>query len=368
MADTLWLLTARARGTQHWVCNTDADAEAIRIGQHEYPVILNKDSTYSSSYVQSPRSTWLRYPYQEALRAMPPAFQWLAQPLLKLLLCPLSTLLSTSRLEHAVCPGNYLISTNLYPEWESGELGLLTEKLCTAYPQKPFMIRNICPDIHPALADELQQKGWLLLPSRLVYLCDPSDPAVWKHNHIRKDMKLLDDGYTEHLQHEQLQPQDLPALRSLFRQLFIDKYSCLNPDFSDDFFSFCLETRFLELHALRWQGRYAGVLGLYQHPDSGWITTPLIGYDTSLPKEAGIYRRLMALLLREARNKNLRLHYSSGAGHFKRARGGKPVMEYSAVYGAHLPAGPRLALQSVHKLLHQLAPSILKKADGLDSY
>ena len=152
---------------------------------------------------------------------------------------------------------------------------------------------------------------------------------------------------------------DVPALQRCFRALFIDKYSVLNPDFTPEFFALCLDKRFLELHALRMDGRIVGVIGFYQR--YGWLTTPLLGYDTTLPPELGLYRQLMALLLREAQARGLRLHYSSGAGAFKQHRGGVPALEYSAVFSGHLPGRQRLALGTLAGILQRMAGPILSR-------
>ena len=199
----------------------------------------------------------------------------------------------------------------------------------------------------------------------MIYLCDPSEKQVWKRNHVKQDAKLLVNGDVEIVRQCELHLNDLTELRDVFRQLFIDKHSHLNPDFSPAFFELCLETTFLELIGLRWQGRWVGVLGLYIHPESGWLTTPLIGYDTGLPQELGLYRRLMAILLSEAKNRGCRLHYSSGASQFKRARGGVPALEYTAVYDQHLPTRQRKATSLLIKLFQQFAPTMLKRADQL---
>ncbi|MBR7784459.1 hypothetical protein KDM89_20195, partial [Undibacterium sp. LFS511W] len=90
---------------------------------------------------------------------------------------------------------------------------------------------------------------------------------------------------------------------------------------------------------------------------------PLIGYDTQLPKELGIYRRLMALLLKLAKDKQMKLHYSSGAAQFKLARGGLPALEYTAVYSQHLPAVKKFSLSLFSRLLQRCAPTILSYAD-----
>lgn len=365
VADALWLLTARSRGGSHWVSNTHCDIQTADIGGHPYPVSLLDDSDWQESYVSSPRSTWLRYARQEALRQLSPPLSALLKAGSCLIFGPLSALLQASRLDQAAIIGNHLVSTNLYPAWSHPELQCMTEAMSTRHPQRPLMMRNICPEVSPGLMQHLQQLGWNMVPARMIYLCDPQQKTVWKHNHVKQDARLLQDSQVEIVSQDQLTSGDLPALRQLFRQLFIDKHSYLNPDFSLAFFELCLETRFLELKALRWQGRWVGILGLYAPSCNNWLTTPLIGYDTSLPQELGLYRRLMALLLHEARQRQLGLHYSSGASQFKRARGGVPALEYTAIYDRHLPNQPKRYIRLWEKLFQQWVPGLLKRADKL---
>ncbi|MBI3727918.1 MAG: GNAT family N-acetyltransferase [Burkholderiales bacterium] len=365
VADALWLLTARSRGGQHWLNNATCDIDAIEIAGQSQPVTLLEKSSWQESYVASPRSTWLRYPRQEILRQVDPAW---AQAI-KLGSCAifglLSALFKASKLDQAAIIANHLVSTNLYSDWSVTEISAATDKLLNTYPQRPLMMRNICPQVNPELTESLLSAGWQLFPSRMIYLCDPQQTSVWKHNHVKQDARLLDNTEVEVLTHEHLQMQDIAVLQQLYRQLFIDKHSYLNPDFSAAFFELCLETQFLEMHALRWQGRLVGVLGIYTHPEHGWLTTPLIGYDTSLPKELGLYRRLMALLLKTAKDKKLKLHYSSGASQFKRARGGIPQLEYTSIYNRHLSTTAVQSTAIFGRLLTTFAPAILKKADGI---
>lgn len=365
MADALWLLTARSRGGQHWLKNATCDIDAIEIAGQSQPVTLLEKSSWQESYVASPRSTWLLYPRQEILRQVGPAW---AQAI-KLGSCaifgPLSALFKASKLDQAAIIANHLVSTNLYSDWSATEISTTTDKLLNTYPQRPLMMRNICPQVNPELTKGLLSAGWQLFPSRMIYLCDPQQASIWKHNHVKQDARLLDHSEVEVLRHEALQIQDIAVLQQLYRQLFIDKHSYLNPDFSAAFFELCLETQFLEMHTLRWQGRLVGVLGIYTHPEHGWLTTPLIGYDTSLPKELGLYRRLMALLLKTAKDKKLKLHYSSGASQFKRARGGTPQLEFTAIYNRHLSTTAVQSAAIFGRLLTTFAPAILKKADGI---
>lgn len=347
------------------LANADCEFESVDIDGRPHPVTKNSDKKRGQSYVLSPRSAWIDYANEEATRRVNPIFRWLAKITCYCVLSPVSFLLHIGGLDSAVTVANRLISTNLYPNWQRPDIEKLTTELSARFENRPLVIRNICPDVTPDLARSLQETGWQLIPARMVYLCDPQQETVWKHNHVKKDARLLTNGEFEVIRPDQLRAADLPRLRALYRQLFIEKHSQLNPDFTPEFFDLCLESGFLELVALRLKDEIVGVLGLYEHTESNWLTTPLIGYDTNVAQEYGIYRCLMALLLQEAKNRHLRLHYSSGASQFKRARGGEPSLEYTAVFSQHLSPLKRLANRWFANGMQKLAPSILKSADGL---
>jgi hypothetical protein len=366
-ADALWLMAARKRGGAHWVANADCEVRQIDIGQHALPATRLQHEHPDASYVASARSAWLRYPQHEAGRLLGNGWAWAGRLASAALLSPCSLLIHKAGLHNAAMLGNHLLSTNLHPDWGLKELLQLQEQAISIYPQQPLILRNICPQLTPKLAQALQREQWQLVPARMVYLCDPSQQEVKQHNHVKRDAKLLAGKDMEVLGPQDIHSSDLPALRELFRQLFIHKYSRLNPDFTPAFFELCLETGFLQLHALRYQGKMAGVLGIYEQ-DFGhcqrWVTTPLIGYDLALAQELGLHRRLMALLLQQAQQKKAGLHYSSGAASFKKARGGQAQLEYCAIYSRHLGGLRHRANIWFAKLLNDIAPRILARADA----
>ncbi|WP_394781248.1 hypothetical protein [Undibacterium sp.] len=372
LADALWLLVARARGGTHWLANADCAVHSLEIDHGAQPVTLLQTthaSTGAQTYVASPSSTWVSYPQHEILRRLPSGLGLIGKAVTACMLSPLAMLVKGGKLDQAAIFGNKLISTNLYPDWEHSQLQQLHQQLADTYPQRPLMLRNICPQVNPSLAASLEQLGWQMVPSRIVYLCDPAQASVGKRNHVKQDKKLLAGSDMELLTPQQIQASDLPAMRQVFRSLFIDKHSSLNPDFTPAFFEMCHESNFLDLYALRYQEKIVGAVGLYEHYDKygdrNWLTTPLIGYDQSLPQELGIYRRLMSLLLQQAQQRQASLHYSSGAGQFKRARGGVAHMEFTAIYNRHLPKLARSCNETFAKLMQNYAPAILKKADSL---
>ncbi|MFP3787222.1 hypothetical protein SB769_39120, partial [Burkholderia sp. SIMBA_024] len=68
-----------------------------------------------------------------------------------------------------------------------------------------------------------------------------------------------------------------------------------------------------------------------------FLAAPVLGYDTALPQELGLYRMLSYLVARTAHENGVQLHNSSGVAEFKRNRGAEPEFEYTAVYTRHLP-------------------------------
>jgi hypothetical protein len=360
-ADHGWLLEALTHGGAQWVANINARVTRARIGEHDVPVTILTGAPAHSAYVGSPRAAWISYPYAEALDLFTGWRQACAAVALGALAAPIVAAMTAGGIDRAAVVSNHLVSTNLHPAWPPDEIAAATLRLAAMFPHRPLLMRNICPAVDPRLAAGLLQAGWRLVPARRIYVADPRESALWKHNHLKRDVRLLARSDLELLRPEAITAADLPGLQAVFRQLFIAKHSTLNPDYTDAFFAFCRERRFLDLYALRQCGRPVGVLGVYER--GGWATTPLIGYDTTLPQEMGIYRRLMALLFREAHQRGCRLHLSSGAGGFKSARGGVAHVEYTAVHARHLMPPRRVAIAAFAALMERAVPWALAQAE-----
>lgn len=352
-ADGLWLDAAERYGALHWLDNVSARIERIDLGGQPVPLVLPapRDGT---SYVACPISAWARYP-QEELRRRGRIGHALARPAVT----GLAAWMRAAGLHRAASLGNWLVSTNLHPDASAADWRHARDAALVLAPDRPLIVRNVCPAHDAALAHTLRDAGWWLMPARRVYLCDPRDDAVQRRNNVRNDRRALNKAHLEPVDAAAMDAGELAGFRSLFRQLFIDKHSRLNPDFSDAFFAHCRDTGFLRLHGLRHEGRVVGVIGLMER--HGWTTAPLLGYDTAAPKTLGLYRALMALSFESAAAAGTRLHLSSGAGEFKRARGGEPALEYSALYVRHLPPARRAAAGALVALMQRAAPPALAR-------
>jgi hypothetical protein len=351
-SDNAWLGGATAHGAQNWLDNAHGQVLRLDLADHHIPLMLTHENA-STSYVASLPSAWVRYTVDEAMRHT----HRLGLYPVRAALAPLLGLLRVANLHRAALLGNWLVSTNLYPQVAPAAWHQARHAAIAVAGQRPLAIRSVCHNGVTDLPKTLADDGWLLIPARLVYLCDPADARVASHHNVRRDRKLLHSNTVELLPPAALAEEDISDMRRCFRQVFIDKYSAYNPDFSDAFFRLCLEHRFLELYALRHADQLVGVLGVLER--HGWVTAPLIGYDTTAALSLGLYRRLMALLLEQAAQRQCKLHYSSGAGQFKRVRGGTPVLEFTAVYVQHLPRHQQLATAAFAALMSRFGTRLL---------
>lgn len=153
-------------------------------------------------------------------------------------------------------------------------------------------------------------------------------------------------------------------MAELYRMLYLDKHSRLNPQYDEAFVRAAIRDHWLEFHGLRdGSGRLVGIWG-YFTIDNTVMTVPFIGYDTALPPESGLYRQLFLGIHRQVNDRKQLLNYSSGAGDFKRRRGAVPVVEFNAVFDRHLPERRRMAFRVAALVLNRLARPWLE-ANGL---
>jgi Acetyltransferase (GNAT) domain len=139
----------------------------------------------------------------------------------------------------------------------------------------------------------------------------------------------------------------------------LKKYSYYNPRFTEAAIRLWREQRLLEMFGLRSpEGRLDGVVGCFGRDRV--LSAPLVGYDTSLPQKLGLYRMLIALVLRQAARQALTLNLSAGASGFKRLRGGVAHLEYTALFCAHLPPHRRAMWRTLTWLLTEVGARVLQ--------
>lgn len=316
-----------------------------RIGDDWVPATLNQ-TDYENSYVCSTYTAYISYAKQE--------LPLLKRPLLEkgaamgLLLA--GVWLKAAKINQTLSINNWLFSTNLPKNWSATDLHTATQGWIKRTPNHSIQIRSLNRAHHQSLIDTLKSQKWLLLPARQVFLFDGQQTDWWQRNNCKNDQRLLRKTPLQFVSNAEFNETDYPQIEWCFNQLFIEKHSIYNPQFTADYYQQLHQSGLVEFEGFRdHQGHIIGVVGYFIQQNI--ITSPILGYDTQQPKSLGLYRLLITQILKRTHESGMAMNLSSGAGHFKALRGGQAEIEYCAFYVNHLPKRQRWLLKAFAKLI-----------------
>ncbi|MEM7476393.1 MAG: GNAT family N-acetyltransferase [Planctomycetota bacterium] len=344
------------KATQQYIANCATQFLLVSNATVTMPLTVN-DAQWDNCYVCSPFGAAIKYPLVELREIQSTALR----AALSALIHSVAPLLRIARINRSICINNWMLSTNLYPDWDGSELSKLRDLLIHRYPKHAILLRSLNAATNEALIGQARDAGFLLAPSRQVYISTEPEAKFLRHQNCRWDRRLLDSNEVySTVQHLEISESDDARIKELYDMLYLEKYTSLNPQFTTKLIKLWRETQAIRLTGLRnSEGELDGILGCFQL--GGVLTAPLVGYDTSLPQDLGLYRMLMALMFKEASGQGCGLNLSSGAASFKRLRGGKPRLEYTAIYCDHLPIIQRRAWRSLAFLLARVGGPVLRK-------
>jgi len=350
-----WFDPVLAHGSKWCAPNLVTKTAFLRTDKIEVPLTLN-EAEWENSWICSPWTHYVSYAGEEIDRAVP----GLPAKLAGVLLAAIGAWFRRAEINRVVMVNNWLLSTNPWPRWDASDLPEVLDALIERWPGHAFVFRSLNAKESAPLLGALAEAGAKLVPSRQVWWYEPDSTAVAKSHEFGKDVKLLKRDDLAIVPHESLADDDFPALTKLYDDLYLEKYSRYNPQFTADWFRHLHRRNLARFTALREPGgRFVGVEACAEM--HGVLTSPVVGYDLDLPRSLGLYRRLAAMPVLEARRRGLPLNLSAGVGRFKSLRGGEAVMEYLGVYDRHLPTGRRLPWRCVELLSkHLLAPHVVK--------
>lgn len=349
-----FLTEFHGRPSQEWVSNVRTEFTTVRAGAHDFPVTIN-ETEYANCWVASPYNAVVLY----ALEELREVRNRIARTALAGLIHAVAPVLKAARINKVVCVNNWLLSTNLYGSWSGDDLGLLTAKLVGEFPDHVIVFRSLNEATNPELLARFRAERFLLAPSRQIYFCDDPAAALRKQNTTIDHRLLTRKTAYRIVRHNELTADDDARILDLYNQLYLQKYSYQNPQFTLRLIELWRRTGMLQLIGLRSpEGRLDGIVGMFIRGEV--ITTPLIGYDLSLPSQLGLYRMLTLLVMQHANQTGKVLNLSSGAAQFKRHRGGRPFIEYSAVWCHHLPLFRRVTWRSLAALLQHVGVPVMR--------
>lgn len=345
-------------GCNKYIDNVDAEMNILVVDDVIFPIVFgNPNQKIKNSYVCSPTSHYIDYGKSEV------QLELRNQPFLKnilfFLIDALGKVFKTLDFEKVVYVNNWLLSTNLYTEFDNKVFLVIKDFLMKKFPDYTIIFRSINDMYDINMHQSLKGLGFGEVLSRQVYILDPKKEIYKKKESYQKDLKLKRKSkyYWENV--ENFEYQDYNRLRFLYDDLYIKKYSELNPTFNENFLKYTNETKCFTYRILKKDDKIYGVFGYFER--DGFITAPVFGYDTSMPEKDGLYRLTALRILEDAIEKSWIVHQSSGVSKFKMHRGAESSIEYNMVYYDHVRFKQKIPWFLLEKLTSSVIIPIMKK-------
>lgn len=273
----------------------------------------------------------------------------------KLLINIVKPILYFAGLDQVQTLNNQCLSTNMYScEWANVDTVKLRCLALRKYPTLPVVLRSLNQHQYSGIIKRLESQQWHALTTRQVYVFDD-----WQLFHfsrdLKKDFKLLNDPCWQFK--TLTTDSDFQRAKALYDMLYLEKYSFNNIQFSSRYLKEASQNKLLNLVGLYYRGEMLAVLGIVEIDQD--MTCPIFGYDTTKPQHLALYRRISAYTIHYAKVHQRCFNMSSGAPTFKRNRNGRPVIECSYVYIAHLPFYRRLIWRGLFWLTQHIYQPLL---------
>ncbi len=331
-----YLIPLMRDGVHSYIDNVHTTIAILCIDDSLLPITIN-EGEYDNSYVCSPYAFYISY-----------AKEWLNHQnnkLLKVGLNPLISLLGAffkfTKINRVVVINNWLVSTNLYPSLTQKQIEAITLFLKEKFPLHAILWPSISSKITPLYFQTLKKQKCRLIAHRKIFFTDTQDLEKFQTRLYKSDLRHFQhSGYTvEDMNLNKV--ENIEYFIKLYRDLFIRKYSCLNPQFNNNFFDLTVRTGFLNYKVIKKDETIDGVVGCFSQ--KSMLFCPFFGYNQEKPQSAGLYRILSTVLMQEARRNQQIFHQSSGASMYKSLRKAEEDLEYLAVFDRHLPVSRKLS-------------------------
>lgn len=338
-----------------FVRNSDHQVEILQVGSQLYPLTIGKKSKNKVCYLFSFIAQYIDYTSEEVLKGN--SYSTTQKMISKFLFPMLRVLGNSMGMERVVFVNNLFLATNLYEQDTLLSDPLVTQYLKEYYPNKVIAFRSINEFTDSGLLEELQFHSGLPLVCRQLYILDPKLGNFQKKRPVIQDKKLWEKTTTLYWQKvSEFDDKEINALLGFYQDLYLKKYSGLNPDYTADFLKISMNSGLLDFYILREVDDNNPLAVQAVEHTNNVVCTPFIGYDQKQPRSIGLYRLMHLKLTEIAIESEKILNMSSGASSFKKQRGGVPYFEYHVVFIDHLPK----RIQWFWKQLHSLSESMIK--------
>jgi hypothetical protein len=342
------------RGAATFIANLDTSLHLHRWGDHDLPVTVN-DGTAGTTFVCSPRVGYIDYPLEELAHFPNPRLA----PLLRGIVRGVGSVLLLCDAERIVHINNWMLSTNLPIPLDPALARKQTEELAANHPAHLLAMRSLTRCYNGPLMTALEEVGWVVLPSRQVFLIEDFARQCLSRRDFKRDEALWRRGDYRYEELCEMGANDAARIVDLYNMLYLEKHSRLNPAYTAEFVALTHQIGLIRYLVLRdGVGIIQGFGGMYQA--GTYATMPLLGYNTAEPQDRGLYRLSFHAGTRYALDRQLQFNMSSGATGFKRNRGATAEMEFTAYYLRHLPLSRRAPFTLLRTVADRIGMPLLR--------
>lgn len=344
-----------ASGAHAMISNAGSEAMLLRYGDWRLPVTL-ESGEYGHTYVASPHSAYVLYARDEIDIVKLKAGRTLARGVLGVM----DALFRGIGLNRTVHLDNWMLSTNLHGDWKGEGLPAMRSALIERFPDRFLILRSLDPWSCPELLEAARADGWVLMPSRQIWVTDDLFSGWKKRNSAQNDRRALNKSGLTIEDPATINSADADRIADLYHQLYIGRYSALNPVFTPLFVQESARLGLLDWRLARdADGTIMAACGI--RVAGGVATVPLLGYDLTRPRSEALYPIASYLASQWAMERGLRFNGSAGAAHFKQLRGATGQIEYMAVHAGHLSQTRRAGLAFLARSLNALMVPMLER-------
>lgn len=235
-------------------------------------------------------------------------------------------------------------------------------KLNKKFRNKAPIIKGFNQIQHETEIQVFKSLGYEVLFNRKIYLREPDSYSGKQKRPLEQDLKRWEKQSTYYWRKIDIDDtQELKRCIELYREVYIEKHNALNPQYSIEFLRSAINSNFLQGEVMC--DNYHRVVGVQlYYIRNKTITTPFIGYKTSLPKTERLYPFLNCRLYSKAKENGYTFNMSSGSGNFKTQRGGIGTAEYIVIYTQHLGAFQQKVWRLFAQIVNKYAqPMIMRE-------
>lgn len=328
-----FLLSFIKNGTKYYIDNIEARINALSIDSYVIPIVI-VDEQYENSFVCSPYGHYISYALECSDRIFKQKF---VRSIINGFVKCLGSTLRLGKVNKIIYVNNWLFPTDLHHKNIKQEhVEAITRHLINHFPEYAIAFKSINDSTLPQLSEALENCQYDSIVTRQIFLTDTKKEEIFQTRIFKSDLKLLKECSSTFtvVDKNELNQADLEKILALYKHLYVEKYSKLNPQHNQNFFDLVYKSDLIQIKAIKKNQEIDGFFGYFIR--DGIMTAPLFGYNEKQSDNKSLYRLLSTLLTLEAKEKGCLLHQSAGASFYKKVRRAEPHMESMSVYTKHL--------------------------------